>query len=221
MEVLKKKKIAQRAAVTKASNAVSGFLDQANPGMGELSSAFPIFEQEVDLLSATVSDVYDLMYADDNVTADQIEKETDDAEAENDDEVIASLKAPYRCDDLQIEVYVRELLQLVLQNAIKEGQNGPVEPLLSLYDKLESHLRSLESFGVTMDKCAAMLLPLVESSLPEELLRVWRRSTVGATQSDQSTPESFSKDRLTRLFKFFDGGVQNELRISMAVKGLT
>ena len=139
--------------------------------------------------------------------------------ADNYDKVIASLKGRFGREDLQIEVYVRELLQLVLQNAIKKSQNEPVEPLSSLYDKLESHLRALDSFGVTTDKCAAMLLPLVESSLPEELLRAWQRSTVGTTQNDDLTPDLLSKDRLTRLIKFLDGEVQNEMRISMAVKG--
>ena len=67
---------------------------------------------------------------------------------------------------------MRELLQLVLQNAMssKEVQ------LASLYDKIESYLQALDTLGVTTDKCAAMLFALVESSLPEEFFRVWQRS---------------------------------------------
>ncbi|KAK2575202.1 hypothetical protein KPH14_012610 [Odynerus spinipes] len=67
--------------------------------------------------------------------------------------VIASLRNRYGREDLQIEVYVRELLQLVLQNAVTPA-------------KEISQLRALESLGVTTDKCAAMLRPLVESSSP-------------------------------------------------------
>lgn len=98
--------------------------------------------------------------------------------AENYDKVIDSLKNRFGREDLQIEVYVRELLQLVLKNAISQNKNI-VFP--SLYDKLESYLRSLDSLGVTTDKCAAMLFPLVESSLPEELLRAWQRSNLSTS----------------------------------------
>ncbi|KYM87380.1 hypothetical protein ALC53_03567 [Atta colombica] len=34
----------------------------------------------------------------------------------------------------------------------------------------------LETLGVTTDKCAAILYPLIESSLPEEVLWEWQRS---------------------------------------------
>jgi len=34
--------------------------------------------------------------------------------------------------------------------------------LMSIYDKLETQLRALETLGVTTDMCAAMLFPLVE-----------------------------------------------------------
>ncbi|XP_076247890.1 uncharacterized protein LOC143187553 [Calliopsis andreniformis] len=136
---------------------------------------------------------------------------------ENYDKVIAGLKNRFGREDLQIEVYVRELLQLVLQNAITHAKEVQ---LSSLYDKIESHLRALESLGVTIDKCAAMLFPLVESSLPEELLRAWQRSSAAydtAPQNEENVTRS--KDRLTQLIKFLDNEVQNELRISMAVQG--
>ncbi|KAF2886493.1 hypothetical protein ILUMI_19680 [Ignelater luminosus] len=75
-------------------------------------------------------------------------------------------------DELLVEVYVRKLLTLVISKAIKSSE----QILLSkIYDKLEAQLRALESLGVTKDKCAAMLYPLVESSLPEELMRTWKR----------------------------------------------
>lgn len=327
MDLLKKKRAAQRAIVTKASNALSALIDQENREMSELTSVFLMYEQKVDILNVTQNAIYELMYADDDVTETQIEEETESADAyartffrlkhkvddlkapsnsevsaaarsgvnfiaasqneasktfklpkielipfsgeprewlafwslfkkidedssivredkfrlliqsmvkdsrayklvenypptaDNYDKVITSLKERFGRDDLQIEVYVRELLQLVLQNAIKRSQNMPGEPLCSLYDKLESYLRALETFGVTTEKCAAMLLPLVESSLPEELLRAWQRSPVGATPVEEVAPGSQAKNRLTRLIKFLGGEVQNEERISMAVKG--
>ncbi|KAK2578820.1 hypothetical protein KPH14_011854 [Odynerus spinipes] len=64
-----------------------------------------------------------------------------------------------------------------------------------------------------------MLFALVESSLPEELLRVWQRSnSVHNVTTEDAEGATQSKDRLIRLIKFLEGEVQNELRISMAVK---
>ncbi|GFX42344.1 uncharacterized protein TNCV_110641 [Trichonephila clavipes] len=73
-------------------------------------------------------------------------------------------------EDVLIQVYVRELLKLVLQNTEIKKVN-----LSSLYDKIEAQLRALESLGVTKEKYAAMLFPLVESCLPAEILHAWER----------------------------------------------
>ncbi|XP_025835370.1 uncharacterized protein LOC112906030 [Agrilus planipennis] len=75
-------------------------------------------------------------------------------------------------------------------------------PLSRLYDKIESQLRALSTLGVTTDKCAAMLLPLVESSLPEEILRVWQRSSETRNASDNAE-------------------VEGDQRICLAVEGFT
>lgn len=100
--------------------------------------------------------------------------------AENYAKVIESLKNRFGRDELLVEVYVRELLKLVLQNALKPNEKIQ---LSTLYDKVESHLRSLETLGVTKDMCGAMLYPLVESSLPEEVLRAWQRSSLGGNSA--------------------------------------
>lgn len=117
---------------------------------------------------------------------------------ENYKKVISSLKHRFGCDDLRIEVYVRELLQLVLKNAMTPSKDIQ---LSTLYGNIESHLRALESLGVTSDKCAAMLFPLVESSLPEELLRAWQRSSMthGSTARELENVETQAEDRLTQL----------------------
>ncbi|XP_051157993.1 uncharacterized protein LOC127279596 [Leptopilina boulardi] len=137
---------------------------------------------------------------------------------DNYDKVISGLKNRFGNDSLQIEVYVRELLQLVLKNSITPAKDIQ---LSTLYDKIESHLRALESLGVTSDKCAAMLFPLVESSLPEELLRAWQRSSAmhASVTQDTENAEIHAEDRLTQLIKFLEAEVHNEVRISMAVKG--
>ena len=120
--------------------------------------------------------------------------------------VIESLKSRFGRDDLLVEVYVRELLKLVLSNL-----NDKMS-LATLYDKMEAQLRALETLGVTSDKYTAMLYPLVESCLPEELLRIWQRSS-------SYEKDSVLESRLESMMTFLRNEVENEERISLAVTG--
>ena len=86
--------------------------------------------------------------------------------SENYPKAIDSLRTRFGRDDLLVEVYVREMLKLVLSNLDSKPN------LAVLYDKLEAQLRALDTLGVTSDTCAAIFYPLVESCFPEELLRV-------------------------------------------------
>ncbi|GFW41826.1 integrase catalytic domain-containing protein [Trichonephila clavipes] len=115
------------------------------------------------------------------------------------------LRMRFGQEDVLIQVYVRELLKLVLQNTEIKKVN-----LYSLYDKMEAQLRALESLGVTKEKYAAMLFPLVESCLPAEILRAWERY-VG-----YSSDESGKKD-LDSLMKFLSIEVSSEDRIKLAM----
>lgn len=117
---------------------------------------------------------------------------------------IESLKQRFGREDLLVEVYVRELLKLVLMNLNTKNK------LSSFFDKIESQLRALESLGVTSDTCAAMLYPLVESCIGEDLIRAWQRSQLYSSQSNL-------KDRLDALMDFLRKEVVNEDRISLAV----
>ncbi|GFV13187.1 hypothetical protein TNCV_142081 [Trichonephila clavipes] len=65
---------------------------------------------------------------------------------------------------------------------------GQEDVLIQVY--IEAQLRALESLGVTKEKYAAMLFPLVESCLPSEILRAWERY-VGYS-SDESGLETES-----------------------------
>ncbi|XP_035230187.1 uncharacterized protein LOC118202140 [Stegodyphus dumicola] len=86
------------------------------------------------------------------------------------EKALKQLKMRFGREELLIQVYFRDLLVLVLQK-----QNTSKNSLRKLFDQLESKLRSLELLGVTREKYAAMLFPLVESSLPEETLVAWQR----------------------------------------------
>lgn len=92
--------------------------------------------------------------------------------AENYPKVRKALKDRFGREEMLVEFYVRELQNLVIQNVnSNEKQN-----ISKMFDKLESHLRALESIGVTSANYAAMLFPMVESSLPVDVLRAWKRN---------------------------------------------
>lgn len=124
----------------------------------------------------------------------------------NYENAVEGLKSRFGKEELLVEVYVRELLKLVLQNVLNKESKMPLQ---SLYDKLESYLRAIDSLGITTDKCAAMLFPLVESCMPEDLLRAWQRSSfqVGGE----------AKSRLDSLMKFMLSEVEGEQRIGLAM----
>ncbi|XP_054286102.1 uncharacterized protein LOC129002380 [Macrosteles quadrilineatus] len=67
----------------------------------------------------------------------------------------------------------------------KQVTLGPNTKLCRLYDKLETQLRALKTLGVTSDKYASMLYPLVESALPEETLRAWERHRSTELESEE------------------------------------
>lgn len=126
--------------------------------------------------------------------------------------VINHMKNRFGNKDTLVEVYVRELLKLVLSNAINPTKKMVIS---TLYDKLEAQLRALESLDVTRDKFAAILFPLVESCLPEELLRAWERHRIVPI----STEGDVRADRLTNLMIFLRGEVESEERITLARTG--
>ena len=127
--------------------------------------------------------------------------------AQNYRKAVTALKERYGRKDLQIEIYVRELHKLALANA--SGKERPV--LGKMYDTLEAHLRALESLGVTSDCFAAMLYPIIESSLPEEILRAFQRSAMLCLETTYSHEE-----RLKGLMLFLKNEVEAEERITLA-----
>lgn len=138
---------------------------------------------------------------------------------ENYVKAVSCLKTRFGKDDLIVEFYVRKLLSLVLQNAVKGNKRLT---LANIYDKIECNIRALEFLGVTTDKCAAMLYPLVESSLPEEILRAWQRSGQRETkEGDIRQGGNGGNDRLTKLLEFLQYEVENQQRIDMALTGFS
>ncbi|GFT68666.1 uncharacterized protein TNCV_4813811 [Trichonephila clavipes] len=88
--------------------------------------------------------------------------------AENYTKAVEQLKLRFGREDPLFQKYVRDLLSQVLKNTTT-GKNAP--DLATLYDMLETKLRALESLERTKEKFADFLEPLVESCLPENVLR--------------------------------------------------
>lgn len=84
---------------------------------------------------------------------------------------IQILKERFGKKKLLIQVYVRELFQMGLQNMNKNFE------ISSISDRLVSHVRSLESLGISMEQATLLLYLMMESSLPVDILVAWQRSS--------------------------------------------
>lgn len=112
---------------------------------------------------------------------------------------IEEIKKRYAKEELLIQIYVRELLALIL---IKTELD-----LTTLYDKMNAQLRALESLGVTKEKYSAFILPMVESALPQDILKVWERNTSHTNSME---------DELNNLLSFLQREVESDQRIILS-----
>ncbi|UYV67775.1 hypothetical protein LAZ67_5001970, partial [Cordylochernes scorpioides] len=140
----------------------------------------------------------------------------------NYNKVIGDLKDRFGDRDMLTELYVRKLLKLVIASARSEKRT-----LAQLYDDLVAHLHSLGSLGVdTKSGGGAFLYPLVESSLPLELIKIWQRSRTPFKERDYSEIEegighsgAEAFDKLEGLIEFLKQEVKNAERISFVAEG--
>ncbi|GIX75932.1 endonuclease [Caerostris extrusa] len=127
--------------------------------------------------------------------------------SENYPKVISAFTERFGNQEILTEIYVRELLKLITQNVHSQGKDKL--PLMSLFDKIESHIRALESLGVNQNSNAAWLYPMVESCLFAELIRVWQRSVLFNAKGP----------RLSNLLEFLQKEVEGEQRVKLARSG--
>jgi len=126
--------------------------------------------------------------------------------------VIAALEERFGKKKLLQQVYIRELLKMVINNA-KSQQKIPIG---KMFDKLESHLRSLESLGVAGEQKALFLYPMIESSLPEDVLVAWQRSSF---YGKVAVPGELPKTELNFLMMFLRSEVEAEEQRGLARSG--
>lgn len=121
--------------------------------------------------------------------------------------MIDAFKSRFGADDLLGEVYTRELLKLVINNASQALEKFD---LAKLHDELESHLSNLETLKLKTAANSTFLFPMVESCLPATLILAWKRSDLYRDQA---------KTKLENLMAFLSLEVENEQRISLAREG--
>ncbi|CAL8091826.1 unnamed protein product [Orchesella dallaii] len=105
-----------------------------------------------------------------------------------------------------VGVYVRELLGMVTKNA---ANPKTTVSLSSMYDKLEAQLRALSSLGINGGNMSVFLHPMIESSLPENILLAWQRSSNYGRDGSLETPP---KSKYDYLMEFIRLEVENEAK---------
>jgi hypothetical protein len=135
--------------------------------------------------------------------------------AANYQKVISALTDRFGDKTLLTEVYVRQLIKLVMKNV-----GGANTKLVDMYDELESNLNALESLDVMQEHSAAFLYPLVESSLTEDVLKAWQRSTLSGYELDEDAIDKSANERLKQLMKFLRREVKGAKRLSYVREGL-
>ncbi|UYV67071.1 hypothetical protein LAZ67_4003814, partial [Cordylochernes scorpioides] len=136
--------------------------------------------------------------------------------ADNYAKAVQALKQRYGQKDLLVEIYVRELLKLMMANV----KTPPDErrSVAKLYDKLETQLRSLESLGVDTKENTEWLFPMIESCLPEDVLVAWQRSPLNNCDASKNS-NSNSSSRLNNLLDFLRREVEGKERRLLARRG--
>jgi len=137
--------------------------------------------------------------------------------SENYSKAVAAFQERFGNKDMLMEVYVREFLKLVISNVQASGKNRL--PLSDLYMKVEAYLRSLESMGLNIETNSAWLYPMIESSLPEDIIKAWQRYPIVGREKCDTFNTNGVKSKLTLLMEFLKQEVVGEERLQLARSG--
>lgn len=120
-------------------------------------------------------------------------------------QAVPYLKSRFAKDELLIQIYVRQLLGMVMENALS---GKTCKDVVGWYDRLDTNLRALGTLGRTQDKFADFLYPLVESCLPDAVLRAWERNRTREKLHGKNTA-----NLLSRLMDFLGREVESEVGV--------
>ena len=116
---------------------------------------------------------------------------------ENYPKLVEALTKRYGDEDKQLQVHLRKLLSLVTSN-VRSSEKVPIE---RLFHKLVACLGALKSLNLKKTEPDSWLYPLVESSLPEQVLYNWERSAMSMQDGSKDNPP---KTRLELLMGFLE-----------------
>lgn len=84
------------------------------------------------------------------------------------EDALEHLKARFGNREVLVEIYVRDLIKLILDQ--KQGHS-----VTTLYDQIESYLRALDALDIERKVFSPVLYPLIESCLSKDLILMWER----------------------------------------------
>ncbi|UYV62513.1 hypothetical protein LAZ67_2000915 [Cordylochernes scorpioides] len=99
--------------------------------------------------------------------------------AENYPKVIETLTERFGRPELLQQVYVRDLIRLMIDCSSKQQLK-----VTSFYDELVTHLRALESLKIEARQMSVFIFPMIEACLSEELMKAWQRSPLHGVKID-------------------------------------
>lgn len=123
---------------------------------------------------------------------------------------IQALQDRFGRKKLLIQVYIRELLKMSLETMTSKPN------ISTMYDKLVCHIRALDSLNVTVEQASLFLYPMVEASLPEDVLVAWQRS---AKYEQDGTADDPPKSELDFLLEFLQQEVEREEQRALVKPG--
>ncbi|UYV79424.1 hypothetical protein LAZ67_17002555, partial [Cordylochernes scorpioides] len=99
--------------------------------------------------------------------------------AEKYSKVIETLTERFGRPELLQQVYVRDLIRLMIDCSSKQQLK-----VTSFYDELVTHLRALESLKIEARQMSVFIFPMIEACLSEELMKAWQRSPLHDVKID-------------------------------------
>lgn len=111
--------------------------------------------------------------------------------------VVEKLKSRFGDEKILRQIYIRELLGLAINSAADSREDADVE---ELHDQLEGHLKSLESLGSVSDP-SELIYPLVESSLPQQVLLRWQNSNLRVREKKSDLTSATNLENLMEFLR--------------------
>ncbi|UYV64832.1 hypothetical protein LAZ67_3002105 [Cordylochernes scorpioides] len=114
--------------------------------------------------------------------------------AENYPKVIETLTERFGRPELLQQVYVRDLIRLMIDCSSKQQLK-----VTSFYDELVTHLRALESLKIEARQMSVFIFPMIEACLSEELMKAWQRSPLHDVKIDAN---DLTQTRVDQIMEF-------------------